>query len=231
VFEAMPTVRTIEAAERTFVQRVFGWMGGGLLLTGLIAWYVGARVDWVVSLVSSGLIWVLMIAELVLVFAVGRAANRMSATLASSLFLLYSALNGVTLSVIFVAYTQATIASAFLASALTFGAAATYGAVTKKDLSSFGGFMVMGLIGIVIASVVNLFLRSEGLHWLLTYAGVFVFIGLAAWDMQKIKHMHRNGVEGTAGDRALAIGGALALYLDFINLFLLMLRILGRSKE
>ena len=156
---------------------------------------------------------------------------RMSAQTAMITFLGYAALNGLTFSFIFIAYTQSSIASAFLVTAGTFGAMSVYGYTTKKDLTSWGGFFFMGLIGIIIASFVNMFLQSPMIYWLTTYAGVLVFVGLTAYDTQKIKEMNVLGNEGTDEDTKEAISGALRLYLDFINLFLMILRIMGGSRS
>lgn len=229
---SMPSLGRLEVAERTFFTRVFGWMGGGLLLTSLVAWYFGSpeRFHSIFG-GSRALPIILLVVQLGLVFAIGAAVRRMSETWAASLFVLYSALTGLTLSAIFLVYTTGSIVSTFVASGGTFAVAAIYGSITKKDLTGFGALMRMALIGIVLASVVNLFLRSNGLSWAVSFIGVFVFIGLTAFDMQKLKEWHRHGIEGSGADRALAVGGALTLYLDFINLFLMMLRFLGNRRE
>jgi FtsH-binding integral membrane protein len=228
----MPGLGRYEVAERTFFHRVFGWMGGGLLLTALVAWYFGTPERFAsIFGAGRGVFFVLVIAQLGLVFAINSAIRRLSEGWAASLFVVYSALMGLTLSSIFLVYTTGSIASAFFASGGTFAAAGIYGAVTKKDLTSFGGFLFMALIGLVIATVVNLFVHSSGLTLVLSYVGVFVFIGLTAFDVQKLKAWHQNGVEGGGADRALAIGGALTLYLDFINLFIYMLRIMGDRRR
>ncbi len=229
---SMPSLGRLEVAERTFITRVFGWMGGGLLLTALVAWYFGSPERYFsIFGESRALPIVLLLVQVGLVFAISAAVRRMSETWAASLFVLYSALTGLTLSVIFLIYTTGSIVSTFVASGGTFAAAAIYGSVTKKDLTGFGSLMRMGLIGILIASVVNLFLHSNGLSWAISFIGVFVFIGLTAFDMQKLKEWHRSGIEGSGADRALAVGGALTLYLDFINLFLMMLRFMGNRRD
>ncbi len=228
---AMPRVDVL-AAERTFVARVFRWMGVGLLLTGIVAWWVGSDPARFASIFGGrmGLFWALVIGEVVLVMAIQGAVTRASATAASTMFVVYSVLNGLTLSVLFMVYTQASIASTFLASGVTFAVAAGYGATTKKDLSGYGSLCMMGLVGIIVASLLNLVFRSPGVSWAISFVGVIVFVGLAAWDMQKIKAIHRHGVEGGREDKALAIQGALALYLDFINLFIMMLRLFGKRR-
>ncbi len=229
---AMPGLGRYELAERTFFHRVFGWMGGGLLLTALVAWYFGTPERFAsVFGQNRAVIWVVFIAQIGLVFAISRAVQKLSATWAASLFVLYSALTGLTMSVLFLVYTSGSITSAFLASGGTFAAAAIYGAYTKKDLTKFGSLMRMALMGFVIATIVNLFMQSSGFSWVLSYVGVLIFIGLTAFDVQKLKAWHQNGIEGSGADRALAIGGALTLYLDFINLFILMLRIMGDRRQ
>jgi hypothetical protein len=176
---------------------------------------------------------VLIVAELGLVFAIAGMVNRMSAGTATALFVLYSGLNGVTLSCIFLVYVSASIVSTFFISAATFIACSVYGWMTKRDLTSLGGFMMMGLIGIVIASLVNLFLQSSGVSMIISYIGVFVFIGLTAYDTQKIKNMAMTQPANLDGAviRKGAILGALSLYLDFINLFLMLLSIFGQRRD
>jgi FtsH-binding integral membrane protein len=173
---------------------------------------------------------VLIIAELALVWTVSAAVNKLSAPVATALFMLYSALNGLTLSVIFLAYTHKTLGSTFLVTAAMFGAMSVYGMVTRRDLTRLGSFLFMALIGLILASVVNLFLASPAMYWIISYAGVLIFVGLTAYDTQRLKLV----AEHTANDQAmaarLAVNGALTLYLDFINLFLLMLRILGDRR-
>ena len=228
----LPGLGRLETAERTFFPRVFGWMGGGLLFTALVAAYFGTPERYYGLFGRArALPVVLLFVQLGLVFAIGSAVRRLSATWAASLFVVYSALMGLTLSAICLVYTTGSIVSAFAASGGAFAVAAIYGAVTKKDLTTFGRLMFMALVGVVIATVVNLFLRSSGLSWLTSIVAVFVFVGLTAFDIQKLKDWHRNGIEGTNADQAMAIGGALTLYLDFINLFLLMLRFLGQRRE
>jgi hypothetical protein len=154
----------------------------------------------------------------------------MSASQATGTFMLYAGLTGVTFSSIFLVYTASSITSAFMTTAGTFGAMSVYGYTTKKDLTSWGSFLFMGLVGIIIASVVNIFLQSPAMYWLTTYAGVLIFVGLTAYDTQKIKNMNIIGNEGTEEDTKEAIMGALTLYLDFINLFLMLLRIMGDRR-
>jgi FtsH-binding integral membrane protein len=222
-----------------FVRSVYNWMVIGLAVTGLVAWYVSgnAAIRGLIINVETGgvtpLFWVIAIAELALVFSIGGMVNRMSGTTATALFVLYSILNGVTLSFIFLAYTSASITSTFFICALTFLACSIYGWTTKKDLTSIGSFMFMGLIGIIIASVVNFFIRSPAIYYAVSYIGVVVFVGLTAYDTQKIKNMAMTQPGDIDGDvaRKGAILGALSLYLDFINLFLMLLRIFGGGSR
>jgi FtsH-binding integral membrane protein len=169
----------------------------------------------------------LIIAELAVVFILSAAIQRMPFWLSTTMFLGYSLLNGLTLSLIFVIYTRESIASTFFVTAGTFAVMSVYGFTTKRDLTSIGNLLFMALIGFLIASIVNIFLASSALYWVLTFAGVLIFVGLTAYDTQKIKNLAAQGAD-EAGAHRLAISGALALYLDFINLFLLLLRIFGR---
>jgi FtsH-binding integral membrane protein len=217
-----------------FVRSVYNWMCMGLAVTGLMAWYVSSS-ETILQMVFGNrmVFWVLVIAELGLVFSISGMVNRISGFTATALFMLYSALNGVTLSVIFILYARASIASAFFICALTFLACSIYGWTTKKDLTSVGNFMFMGLIGIIIASVVNIFMKSPAINFVISYIGVIVFVGLTAYDTQKIKQMAITQPVDLDGDvvRKGAILGALSLYLDFINLFLMLLRIVGGSRD
>ena len=217
-----------------FVRSVYNWMFIGLGLTGLTALYVSSSESMMQLVFGNRLIFFgLIIGELALVFAISGMVNRMSAGTATMLFIIYSILNGVTLSVIFLAYARASIVSTFFICSATFLACSIYGWSTKKDLTSWGGFLFMGLIGVIIASLVNLFIRSSAFTMVLSYIGVIVFVGLTAYDTQKLKNMavtQPAGVDG-AVVRKGTILGALSLYLDFINLFLLLLRILGRGRD
>jgi len=217
-----------------YVRSVYNWMGIGLALTGFVAYYVSTS-ESLLRLVFGNplLLMVLIVAELGLVFAIAGMVNRMSAATATALFVIYSGLNGVTLSSIFLVYVQTSIVSTFLICAATFIACSLYGWMTKRDLTSLGGFMIMGLIGIVIASLVNLFLQSSSVSAIISYIGVFVFIGLTAYDTQKIKNMAMTQPANLDGAviRKGAILGALSLYLDFINLFLMLLSIFGQRRN
>lgn len=217
-----------------FVRSVYNWMSMGLAVTGLIAWYVsGSETMLKIVYGNSATLIILLVAELILVFAISGLMNRISGFTATALFILYSALNGVTLSFIFIRFTTASIVSTFFICALTFLACSIYGWTTKKDLTSIGNFMFMGLIGIIIASVVNIFMRSPAVTFIISYVGVVVFVGLTAYDTQKIKQMAITQPAGLDGDvvRKGAILGALSLYLDFINLFIMLLRIFGGSRD
>jgi hypothetical protein len=217
-----------------YVRSVYNWMGIGLALTGFVAYYVSTSEALLRLVFGNPLVLiVLFIAEFGLVFSIAGMVNRMSAGTATALFVLYSGLNGVTLSTIFLVYAQSSIASTFFISAATFIACSVYGWVTKKDLTSLGGFLMMGLIGIVIASLVNLFIKSSAMSAIISYIGVFVFIGLTAYDTQKIKNMAMTQPANLDGAviRKGAILGALSLYLDFINLFLMLLSIFGQRRD
>ena len=225
------TREQVQVVQAAFMSKVYTWMSGGLAITGLIAMWVASNESLVYSIVSNRLLFFgLILGEIFLVGYLISVINRMSAQTAGLLFTGYAALNGVTLSVVFLAYTSASIASTFFVTAGTFAVMSIYGYYTKKDLTSWGNLLFMALIGIVIASVVNFFMQSEMLYWLVTYAGVFVFVGLTAYDTQKIKRMSTANDIGSEGEAKSAIVGALMLYLDFINLFLMLMRILGDRK-
>jgi len=214
--------------QNTLVRQVYAWMGCGLALTAIVALITVSSPGLLKAIVGNRLVFYgLMFGELALVFTLAGAINRMSATVATLLFIGYSALNGLTLSVIFLVYTADSIASTFAVSAAMFGAMSIYGYATKKDLTSWGNFLLMGLIGIVIASLVNLFMRNDAASWVISAIGVIVFTGLTAYDTWKIKAMAAEGAEG----RKPAILGALTLYLDFINLFLMLLRLMGGRRD
>lgn len=217
---------------QAYMAQVYGWMTCGLLLTAFVSWYA-AHTPAIINFIFSSQItfFGLIILQLGLVFVISGMVNRLSGTMATALFMLYSALTGLTLSSIFIAYTYSSIASTFVVTAGMFGAMSLYGYTTKRDLSGFGSMLFMGLIGIVLASLVNIWLKSPALMWAITYIGVLVFVGLTAYDTQKLKAM---GEQLDADDkdsfRKYAIVGALTLYLDFINLFLMLLRIFGNRR-
>jgi FtsH-binding integral membrane protein len=222
----------VAAAQGDFIRRVFNWMGLGLALTALVALYTTSNPRLLSLIFGNSLVFFgLIIGELALVVVLSAAINRLQASTATLLFFLYSALNGLTLSIIFLAYTRASITSTFFVTAGTFGVTSFYGYTTKRDLTSWGSFFFMGLIGIIIASVVNIFLGSPMIYWVVTYAGVLIFVGLAAYDTQKLKEMALAGFADEETARKSAVMGALALYLDFINLFLMLLRIFGSRRD
>lgn len=217
-----------EKAEASLITNVYLWMCGALVITGLTAYYVSTDYSilrWLFGNTSN--FWILVIAELGLVIALNALINKISPLVATLMFLTYSVLNGLMLSSIFLVYEIGTIANAFFTTAGAFGAMAIYGAVTKKDLSKIGSLCFMALIGIIIATVINLFTKNEFMDLVICWIGVIVFVGLTAYDSQKIKQM-LTGAEENDATMKIAIIGALQLYLDFINLFLYILRLFGR---
>lgn len=223
-----------EVLVNDFVRSVYNWMGIGLALTAFVALYVSSSESMIRFIFGNRMVFFMLIfGELGLVFAISGMINRISAGAATFLFVLYSGLNGLTLSFVFLAYTKTSIASTFFVCAATFIGCSIYGWTTKKNLTSWGGFLFMGLIGIIIASVVNMFLRSSGMSLVISYIGVIVFVGLTAYDTQKLKNMALTQPADLDGSvvRKGAILGALSLYLDFINLFLMLLRIFGSARD
>ena len=221
----------IAAEQQRFMVRVYNWMGSGLALTGIMAWFVSTNETILNILVTNTMLFmVLFVVEIGLVFYLAARVMKMSESQAMGVFFLYASLNGVTLAPLFLLYTSASLASTFMVTAGMFGAMSFYGYTTKKDLTSWGGFLFMGLIGIIIASIVNMFMNSSALYWIISYAGILIFVGLTAYDTQKIKEMNILGNEGTEEDTKEAIRGALKLYLDFINLFLMLLRVMGTRR-
>jgi FtsH-binding integral membrane protein len=214
-----------------FMNNVYAWMAAGLALTAVVAWWMSTQSQYLSTIFNRGTLIVLFLVEIGLVMAISYAVNKISAGVATALFLLYAAINGLVFSAIFLAYSLGDIGITFGITAGMFGGMSLIGFVTKKDLTSIGGLCMMGLLGIIIASVVNWFMHSTMLYWVITYVGVAVFLGLTAYDTQKLKEI----AYATEGDprmaNRLAISGALTLYLDFINLFLLMLRILGNRRS
>jgi FtsH-binding integral membrane protein len=232
--ESVPIRQTqTQVLVNTFVRSVYNWMAIGLALTGFVAFYVANSPSIMRLIIGNQLIFFgLIIGELALVFSISARVHKMQASTATGLFVLYAALNGATLSVIFLAYTKSSIASTFFICAATFVACSIFGWTTKRDLTSLGGFLFMGLIGIIIATFVNVFIRSSAMHMIISYIGVLVFVGLTAYDTQKIKNMALAQPAGLDAGviRKGAILGALSLYLDFINLFLMLLRIFGNRR-
>jgi hypothetical protein len=225
------SVDAVAAEQQRFMVRVYNWMGAGLGITGVMAFYIANTPTMLNILMGNPILpIVLIVAQIGLVFWLASRVMQMSVSQATGVFLLYAGLTGITFSTLFVVYTAASITSTFLVTAGTFSAMSFYGYTTKKDLTSMGSFLFMGLIGLIIASLVNMFMQSPMLHWIITYAGVLIFVGLTAYDTQKIKEMNILGNEGTDEDTKEAIRGALTLYLDFINLFLMLLRIMGDRR-
>ena len=220
------------AAFPALMRKVYLWMTMALVITGLCAWGT-ATSPYMVQLVygNRAVMWVLVIAELGLVFYTTARIQRLSLATATTLFIIYSALNGVTLSSIFMVYAMTSIAKVFFITAGTFGVMALYGYVTKTDLSRFGNLFLMALFGLIIATLANLFIKSSGFDLILSYIGVVLFVGLTAWDSQQIKRAlaYQPGLDEDS--QKVALLGALELYLDFINLFLYLLRIFGRSDN
>ena len=222
---------SLSLAFPALMRKVYVWMLWALTITGVMAYGVASSPVLVESIFSNqALFWVLIIGELALVFGISRWLNKLSLTMATLLFILYSALNGVTLSVIFLAYSPIVITKVFLITASTFGVMAAYGYFTKTDLSKMGKILFMALIGLIIATLVNVFLRSPGFDLINSYIGVLVFVGLTAWDTQKIKGMLAHCEDMDEDAQKIALMGSLTLYLDFINLFLYLLRIFGRER-
>ena len=222
------TQSQVLVSQNSLIRQVYAWMGAGLALTSLLALVTVSSPALLNAVVGNRLLFYgLILGELGLVFVLSGAIARLSATAATLLFLGYSALNGVTLSVIFLVYTADSIASTFVITAGMFGAMSAYGYLTRRDLTSWGSFLFMGLIGVEIASLVNIFLHSTAVSWVVSAIGVIVFTGLTAYDTWKIKALATQGV----GGRKPAILGALTLYLDFINLFLMLLRFAGDRRR
>lgn len=222
----------MSTAFSALMRKVFIWMALALVITGVTAYGVATTPSLLIAIVTNkALFWGLIIAELALVFAVSGAINRLSLATATLLFVLYSVVNGATLSVIFLAYSMPAIIQTFFITAGTFGVMALVGYTTKTYLTSLGKLLFMALIGLVIATVVNMFVGSTGFDYILSYVGVLIFVGLTAYDTQKIKQMCMQAPDAGEHMQKLALLGALSLYLDFINLFLYLLRIFGNNKD
>lgn len=212
-----------------FLRAVYSWMGAGLAITAITAWSVTNSPLAVMIATNRPIFWALVIAQLGIVFALSARVEKLAPATASLLFIVYSALTGVTLSFILLVYTGASIASTFLVVAVMFAALAMYGTLTHRDLQGAGQFLFMGLIGIVVASLVNIFWQNDGLQFVVSFIGVIVFTGLTAYDAQRLRSMALALPSGQTG--SYAVVGALALYLDFINLFLMMLRFMGHRRD
>ena len=223
---------SMSSAFPVLMRKVFVWMALALVITGVTAYGVATTPSLLIAIVTNkAIFWGLIIAELALVFAVSGAINRLSLATATLLFVLYSVVNGATLSVIFLAYSMPAIIQTFFITAGTFGVMALVGYTTKTDLTSLGKLLFMALVGLVIATVVNMFVGSTGFDYILSYVGVLIFVGLTAYDTQKIKQMCMQAPDAGEHMQKLALLGALSLYLDFINLFLYLLRIFGNNKD
>ena len=222
---------TMSQAFPILMRKVYTWMALALVITGFTAYYVATSPAILQIIFSNQVVfWGLLIGEFALVLGLSAAINRLSLTTATLMFVLYSVINGATLSSIFLVYTLSSIASVFFITAGTFAVMAAFGYFTKTDLTSWGRILLMALIGIIIATLVNIFMKSEGLAMILNYLGVLVFVGLTAYDSQKIKEMMLQAPDASEGAQKLALLGALSLYLDFINLFIYLLRIFGRRN-
>ena len=230
--QASAWTQPLSADERvtTFLRGVYGWMALGLAVTALTAWVIAGSPGVVRAIATNQLLfWGIVIAQLGIVVVLSARVGQMAASTASLLFIGYSALTGVTLSFVLLAFTGESVATTFLVTAGMFGALAVYGTTTRRSLAGLGQFLFMGLVGIVLASIVGVFWRSAGLQFVISFVGVIVFTGLAAYDAQRMKEMALTTPAGQIG--SYTIVGALALYLDFINLFLFLLRFLGSRRD
>lgn len=221
-----------KTAQSVLFRNVYTWMTLALVITGAVAMYMAKSMTLLSMIMQNSLLfWGILIAELGVVWYLSARIYRISFTSATLLFILYSILNGATLSMIFLIYTMSSIATTFFVTAGTFGVMALFGYVTKKDLTRLGSLCFMGIIGIIIASLVNIFLQNSMMEMIISYIGVLLFVGLTAYDSQKIKRLlMQDGVEINETTQKIALLGAMTLYLDFINLFLYLLRILGDRK-
>ena len=230
--ESESTRWSTTSALPVLMRKVYTWMALALVITGVTAYGVANSPAILQMIVTNKILFFgLLIGELALVWGVSAMIDRLSLTTATLLFVLYSVINGVTLSFIFLAYTYQSITSVFFITAGTFAAMALFGYFTKTDLSSIGRILFMALIGLIIATIVNVFVKSSGLGLILNYVGVLIFVGLTAWDTQKIKQMLATAADTGETAQKVALMGALSLYLDFINLFLYLLRIFGSSRD
>ncbi|OGW82942.1 MAG: hypothetical protein A3C47_06560 [Omnitrophica bacterium RIFCSPHIGHO2_02_FULL_51_18] len=221
-----------QVSESSFISKVYLWMAGGLFLSAAASFWLLSQPELLKAVVTNKVLFFgLIIAELGLVIGLSAALMRLSAFAATVMFCVYSFLNGATLTPVFLIYTGASIMTTFAVTAGTFLFFSLYGMTTKRDLTSVGAFAVMALIGVILASVVNIFLKSPALMWVTTFIGIAVFLGLIAYDTQKLKAMHAMGFQDEDVRKKMAIMGALALYLDFVNLFLNLLRIFGRQRN
>lgn len=221
----------IDEGLRAHMNKVYGLMSVGMIVTGLVAWLVGTNEMLLAQIFGTPLKWVVMFAPLIVVFAFGAMIHKMSVATAQAVFFGYAALMGLSISFIFAVYTGVSITQTFLVTAIAFAGLSLYGYTTKRDLSGFGTFLVMGLIGLIVASIVNIFLASSALHFAISVIGVLIFAGLTAFDTQNIKNTYLQLAQ--SDDEFLgkaAIMGALQLYLDFLNLFMFLLQFLGNRE-
>jgi FtsH-binding integral membrane protein len=223
---------SIRREQASFMNKVYSWMSLALVITAIVAVYTASSRELMQLIFGTPFLLIgLVIGEIFLVGWLAVAVMRMSVTQATAVFLGYAALNGLTLSAIFIKYTAASIGSTFFITAGMFGITSLYGYFTKRDLTSWGNLLFMAVIGLLLATIVNVFWANSMLYWITTYAGILIFVGLTAYDTQKIKNMNIIGNEGTDEDRKEAIRGALTLYLDFINLFIYLLRLFGARRN
>ena len=215
---------------RRHMLRVYGYMSAGLVITGLVAYVVGTTPALYEPIFTTPLQWVVIFAPLVFVLFFSFSINAIPAPIAQAIFWLFCATMGLSLSIVFLAYTGASIAQTFFVAAAMFGAMSLYGYTTRTDLTKFGSFLIMGLIGVLIAFVANLFLGSDVLYYAISFVGILVFLGLTAWDTQTIKEQYAGSLE-TGDSQKLAVLGALSLYLNFVNLFQLLLSLTGQRQE
>jgi len=213
-----------------FFNAVYAWMAAGLALTAVVAWWMSNRPDLMMQLGKGGFFG-LLIAEFVLVMVISAATERISAGVATVLFLVYAAMNGVTLSGLFYVYTQSTLAGAFVVTAGMFGAMSLYGMFTRRDLSGWGSMLFMALIGLILASIVSLFWLNSAFATIVNFAGVLIFVGLTAYDTQMLKYIAVTTANDQRAAARLSVNGALHLYLDFLNLFLMLLRLMGNRRN
>lgn len=221
----------IKSYQAVFITKVYNWMALALFITGLVSYFVASSPQLINIIIGSKFVFYgLLIGELLLVIYLTRSIHKLSQNMVIAGFLLYALLNGLTMSFIFLVYTSNSIATTFYVTAGTFGAMSLYGYYTKKDLTSIGNMAMMGLIGIIIASIVNMFLQNDMMYWIITYLGVAIFVGLTAYDTQKLKNLASQGFVNEESMEKTSILGALTLYLDFINMFLFLLRIFGNRN-
>jgi len=230
--QSADTLAGIDVGLRNYMLRIYNYMASALALTGIVAYAaaMGGRDSFIAHIYATPLMWLIILAPLGLVMLLSFAINRLSAAAAQGIFWLYAGLMGLSMSTIFLVYTGTSIARVFFITAGTFAAMSLYGYTTRRDLSQFGSFLFMGLIGIVIASLVNLFMASSALQFAICVIGVIVFVGLTAYDTQTIKEMYYEG-DGAEIAGKKAVMGALRLYLDFVNLFMMLIQLLGVRRD